>query len=77
MTGMLNYIFDNMKNTDVALKKIKKTLKLQRSFNRNVVVLAIATTAYIVVTENKIDNLTKKIKQLEKVEKDTDNAKGE
>ena len=77
MTGMLNYIFDSMKNTDVALKKINKTLKLQRSFNRNVAVLAIATTAYIVVTENKINNLTKKIKQLEKVEKNTDNAKGE
>lgn len=77
MTGMFNYIFDSMKNTEVALRKINKTLKLQRSFNRNVAVLAVATTAYIVVTENKINNLTKKIKQLEKVDKETNNAKGE
>lgn len=77
MTGMFNYIFDSMKNTEVALRKINKALKLQRSFNRNVAVLAVATTAYIVVTENKINNLTKKIKQLEKVDKETNNAKGE
>lgn len=80
MNGMFNYIFDSMKNADMAIRNIGKTLKRQKKFNRNVVVLAIATTVYIAVTESRINDLTKKIEKIEKasqVEKEVENAKGE
>lgn len=80
MNGMFNYIFDSMKNADIAIKNIGKTLKRQKKFNRNVVVLAIATTVYIAATESRIKDLTKKIEKIEKasqVEKEVENAKGE
>lgn len=82
MNGMFNYIFDNMKNADMAIRNISKTLKCQKKFNRNVIVLAIATTVYIAVTESRINDLTKKIEKADKefasrVEKEVENAKGE
>lgn len=82
MNGMFNYIFDSMKNADMAIRNISKTLNRQKKFNHNVVVLAIATTVYIAVTESRISDLTKKIEKAEKelasqVEKEVENAKGE
>lgn len=77
MNGMFNYIFDSMKNADMAIKNISKVLKRQKKFNRNMVILAMVTTVYIAANESRIKDLTKQVEKLEKVEKETKDAKGE
>lgn len=75
MCEVFGYIFGSLRSSEKAVQSIQRTLKYQRSFNRNVAVLAIAMTAYMVTNEidrkkqnKKIEELSNEIKELRRLE---------
>lgn len=75
MCEVFGYIFSSLRSSEKAVQSIQRTLKHQRSFNRNVSVLAIAMTAYAVTNEidrkkqnKKIEELSNEIKELRRPE---------
>lgn len=75
MCEVFGYIFGSLRSSERAVQSIQRTLKHQRSFNRNVAVLAIAMTAYMVTNEidrkkqnEKIEKLSNEVKELRRPE---------
>lgn len=64
MCEVFGYIFCSLRSSEKAIQSIQRTLKHQRSFNRNVAVLALAMTAYAVTNEIDRRKLNKKIEEL-------------
>lgn len=74
MDEMLNYIFSSMRSSEKMLRGVRKVLVEQRSFNRNVILYAVITTAYILANESKRLEQDKKIAKLSK---EVEELKGE
>ena len=73
---MVSYIFGSLRNSDEAIKNINKVLKSQHKFNKGVVLMSLATTAYMVVADiqykeqqAKIEALEKEMKELKRTKK--------
>lgn len=75
MSEMMNYIFGNLRSSEVAIKHIQRTIKGQQRFNRNVVLCTWAMTTYVVLNEmdrreqkRKIEKLSNEIEELKRSE---------
>ena len=75
MCEVFGYIFGSLRSSEKAVQSIQQTLKYQKSFNRNVAVLAWAMAAYGVTNEidrkkqnKKIEELSNEIKELKRPE---------
>lgn len=74
MGEMLSYIFSSMKSSEKMLHGIQKVLVNQKTFNRNMTIYAVLTTAYILANESRRLEHEKKIAKLNK---DIEELKGE
>lgn len=77
MNEMIHYIFGTLKNSEATLRAITKTLRKQRSFNRNLRIWAVIATASVAIHEleirnirGEIENLKTEIKELRQIEGD-------
>jgi len=61
MGEMVEYIFGS-------LSDMKKLFKSQEKFNRGIVILALVATAYIHVTNSRIEELTEEVEKLKRAE---------
>lgn len=77
MCEVFGYIFTSLRSSETALKNIQKVLRHQKSFNRNVAVLAWAMTAYVVTNELNRREQDKKIKELSDEIKELKCSEGE
>lgn len=65
MTELTNYIFNHLNLTESAIRGVRKTLRHQKSFNKNVAVFAWAAAGYLVFSEIDRRRQGKKIEKLE------------
>ena len=77
MDEMIRYIFSSLRCSETTIHAFAKTLRKQRSFNRNTVVVATIMTANMVIQDleirsmrDEIKNLKNEIKELRKTEGD-------
>ena len=77
MREMLGYIFGNLRSSETAIKEIRRTLKYQSRFNRNVGIWVGAITAYVVITELDRREQNKKIKELRNEIEELKRSEGE
>lgn len=77
MGEMMNYIFSNMANTEVSLKKINKILQNQSKLNYDVMMFSVAITAYAVTAERARRRQEKEIKRLSKEIEELKHSEGE
>ena len=77
MCEMLGYIFGNLRTSETAIKEIRRTLKYQSRFNRNVGIWVGAITAYVVITELDRREQNKKIKELRNEIEELKRSEGE
>lgn len=78
MPEMINYIFDNMRNTNNTIKKMGKVLRSQTKLNRSFIFMGIATLAYVSIVDKQYKEQQKKIEALtEEVESLKCTEKGE
>ena len=77
MCEMLGYIFGNLRSSETAIKEIRRTLKYQSRFNRNVGIWVGAITAYVVITELDHREQNKKIKELRNEIEELKRSEGE
>lgn len=64
MCEVFGYIFGSLRSSEKAVQSIQQTLKYQKSFNRNVAVLAWAMAAYVVTNEIDRKNRIRKLRSL-------------
>lgn len=74
---MMNYIFDRLQVTELAIKRMRRKIRNQSRFNRSLAAFAIAITAYAVVVElhnyeqdKMIGDLDKKVEELKRMKGD-------
>lgn len=77
MGEIMNYIFSNMANTEVSLKRINKILRNQSKLNNNVMIFSVAVTAYVVMAERDRRRQEKEIKRLSKEIEELKRSEGE
>lgn len=77
MCEVFDYILSSLKSSETAVKSIRKTLRYQKSFNRNITMLAWTMTAYVVVNELDRREQNKKIKELSNEIKELKRSEGE
>lgn len=77
MREMLGYIFGNLRSSETAIKEIRRTLKYQSRFNRNVGIWVGAITAYVVIAELDRREQNKKIKELRNEIEELKRSEGE
>lgn len=65
MDEIICYIFSRLNGTETTLKAIYKTLRKQRSFNRNTIFLMAMMTTCLAIQEIEICNMYHKIENLE------------
>ena len=74
---MLEYIFNNMKNTEKNFEIICRDMKKQNSFNKSVAFFAFSVAAYVVTNEIEKRNQAMRIKNLEKAIENRSNEPGD
>lgn len=77
MGEIINYIFSNMANTEVSLKRINKILRRQSKVNNNFMIFSVAMTAYAVMAERDRCRQEKEIKRLSKEIEELKGSEGE
>ena len=77
MCEMLGYIFGSLRSSETAIKEIRRTLKYQSRFNRNVGLWVGAITAYVVIAELDRREQNKKIKELRNEIEELKRSEGE
>ena len=77
MNEMIHYIFGSLNSSEATLRAISKTLRKQRSLNRNIRIWAVIVTASVAIHEleirnirSEIENLKTEIKELRQMEGD-------
>lgn len=74
MNEMLGYVFGNLKITENAIRGVRRSLKEQKKFNRQVIVVLGALTGRMVLNEMVLNT---KIKKMESEIKKLKTPKGE
>lgn len=64
MNEVMNYIFGSMKNTEVALRSVGKTLNEQAKINKSIVIFSVVTAAAIHQLQKKVARLDDEVKRL-------------
>ena len=77
MDEMIRYIFGSLRSSENALGVVAKTLRRQRSFNKNVTVFTLAATAVILIHEHEIRCLNDQIKTMKKEMKELQPTEGD
>lgn len=77
MDEMIRYIFGSLRCSETAMRVFAKTLRKQRSFNRNTVMVATVMTVHLLIQDleirsmrDEIEDLKNEIKELRKTEGD-------
>lgn len=77
MDEMIRYIFGSLRCSETVMRVFAKTLRKQRSFNRNTVMIATVMTVHMLIQDleirsmrDEIGNLKNEIKELRKTEGD-------
>lgn len=77
MDEMIRYIFGSLRCSETAMRVFAKTLRKQRSFNRNTVMVATVMTVHMLIQDleihsmrDEIGDLKNGIKELRKTEGD-------
>lgn len=77
MNEMMNYIFNNMADTEKALKRINKILRNQSKLNKDAALFYIAVTTYAVLAERDHRRQEKEIRRLSKEIEELKRSEGE
>ncbi len=77
MNEMMNYIFNNMADTEKALKRINKILRNQSKLNKDAALFYIAVTTYAVLAERDRRRQEKEIRRLSKEIEELKRSEGE
>ena len=64
MGEMVSYIFGTLQNTETAVRRIAKTLQLQRVVNRRVAIFTVVAAVNIVVLAKAVADQSEQIKKL-------------
>ena len=64
MGEMVSYIFGTLQNTETAVRRIAKTLQLQRVVNRRVAIFTVVAAVNIIVLAKAVADQSEQIKKL-------------
>ena len=77
MDEMIRYIFSSLRCSETTIRAFAKTLRKQRSFNRNTVVVAAIMTTNMVIQDLEIRNMRDEIKNLKNEIKELRKTEGD
>lgn len=77
MNEMMGYVFGNLKVTETAIRGVRRRLREQKKFNRNVLLILATITAHVLINDAEIKKLHAKIERLENEVETLKTPKGE